>query len=454
MQFAPERHTSTTRGFSPLQTAVRTTIGVGCVVALCAWLVGSAKAEDWPQWRGVHRDGKWNETGLIETFKTDQIPHKWSVPIASGYSGPTVAAGRVYVTDRLVQPTQKERVLCFAEETGEKLWAYEYDCPYVSVGYQAGPRASVTVDAGKAYALGTMGNLHCFDAGSGKLLWQHDLNTEYEIRMPIWGIASAPLIDGDVVVIQVGGRNACLVGFDKNTGSERWTALAGDRASYAAPIMIRQAGKPVMVCWTGEHLAGLNAQTGQVYWKHSFKPEKMVISIATPVFEQDRLFVTSFYDGSLMLKLNSDHLAAELLWKRAGEDERNTDALHSIMSTPLMRGDFVYGVDSYGELRCLDATNGDRLWENKKATPPNRWSNIHMVEQGDRVWMFNEAGELVICRLSPQGFDEISRAKLIEPTLEQLRRRNGVCWAHPAFANRHVFVRNDNSLVCASLEAE
>ena len=74
-----------------------------------------------------------------------------------------------------------------------------------------------------------------------------------------------------------------------------------------------------------------------------------------------------------------------------------------------------------------------------------------MVRNGDHTWMFNERGELLIGQLSPEGFKEISRAKLIEPTRDQLSQRGGVCWSHPAFAYRHVFARNDVALVCASL---
>jgi outer membrane protein assembly factor BamB len=111
----------------------------------------------------------------------------------------------------------------------------------------------------------------------------------------------------------------------------------------------------------------------------------------------------------------------------------------------------VFGVDSYGELRCLRADTGERVWENQTATPRARWSNIHMVRQENRIWMFNERGELIIAKLSPAGFEEISRAKFIEPTTDQLDQRGGVCWSHPAFANKHVFARNDKQLVCASL---
>ena len=285
------------------------------------------------------------------------------------------------------------------------------------------------------------------------MLWKKDLDAAYAIRMPAWGIAAAPLVYRNLVIIQVGGENACLVAFDKRTGEEAWKAL-DDRASYSAPIIIQQAGRDVLIAWTGDHVAALEPLTGKLHWKHPFQPTRMVINIATPVLEDGRLFVTSFYDGSLLLKLDQDSLAAKAVWRRLGPDEQKTDALHSIMATPVFEGDYIYGVDSYGELRCLEAATGDRVWEDRTATPPNRWSNIHMVRNGDRFWMFNEAGELVIGKLSPQGFQEIDRAKLIDPTREQLRRRDGVCWAHPAYADRHVFARNDEELICTSLAAQ
>jgi outer membrane protein assembly factor BamB len=422
-------------------------------------------ADDWPQWRGPNRDGVWRETGIIDKFGDKQltadkrIKLAWQQPVSAGYSGPTVAEGRVFVTDRVADPKQIERIHCFEAASGKKLWTHEYERDYVGVGYPAGPRACVTIAEGRAYALGAMGDLHCLAAADGKVLWKKDLFADYEIKIPIWGVSAAPLIEGDLVILHIGGRDACIVALDAKTGEQRWTALS-DRASYAAPIIIEQAGKRVLVCWTGDNVAGLDPATGKVHWKHSFPPQKMVIGISTPVVEQDRLFVTSFYDGSLMLKLDPDKLAAEKLWKRVGRSERpgDTDALHSIIATPLAEGDHLYGVDSYGELRCLDAKTGDRLWENKTATATARWSNIHMVRQGERVWMFNEAGELIISRLSPKGYEETSRAKLLDPTTEQLRQRRpgyvGVCWSHPAFASKHVFARNDKEIVCASLAAE
>jgi outer membrane protein assembly factor BamB len=426
-------------------------LGPLTAVLLVGFGVGAA-ADDWPQWRGANRDGVWRETGLVQKFEKPQLDAKWRVPIGAGYCGPTVAGGRVFLMDR-VADQDLERVLCFEAETGKPAWTHTYTAPYGGIGYQAGPRASVTVHEGRAYALGAIGNFTCLDAATGRVVWSRDLNKEYQIRMPVWGISAAPLIEGDLVITQIGGEGeACLLALDRKTGQERWKALP-DQAAYSPPIIVQQADRRVMIAWTGDRVVGMDPQTGKLHWDAPFPSRQVVIAIATPVVEKNEVFLTSFYQGSLMLRLKQDSLGVEKVWERRGQNERSTDALHSIISTPIRLGDYIYGVDSYGELRCLDAKTGDRVWESQAAVPRARWSTIHFVQNGDRVWMFNERGELIIARLSPRGYEEISRAKLIDPTLEQLRERGGVCWTHPAFANQHVFVRNDKELVCASLKA-
>ena len=421
-------------------------------LALGYW-TGLAQGDDWPQWRGPGRDGVWRETGIISTFKEPEIARKWTVPISSGYSGPTIASGRVYVTDRVVEPEQRERVHCFDWETGQLLWSHSYPRTYVDVGYTAGPRASVTVAADRAYALGAMGDLHCFDAATGRVVWKRDMLADYAIRMPIWGISAAPLVHGKLVILQIGGEGKCLVALDRETGAERWSALP-DRASYSAPILIEQASRPVLVCWTGDNVAGLNPDTGDVYWLHPFEPTRMVIGTATPVFDGQRLFVSSFYDGSLMLRVNPRETSVERTWRILGPSETKTEALHCMISTPFLQDNEVYGFDSYGEFRCLDSQTGARLWESQQPVPKARWSTVHTVRNGADLWMFNERGELLRGRVSRAGFEEFTRAKLIHPTQEQLRQRGGVCWAHPGYAYRHVFARSDEELVCASLAAE
>lgn len=423
------------------------------MILLLAALLPSlgVQGDDWPQWRGPTRDGVWREAAVLKTLP-DVLEPRWRVPIGAGYSGPTVCSGRVYVMDRVEEPQEIERVHCFAWETGESLWTHEYACSYAGVSYQAGPRCSVLVKDGLAYSLGTMGNLFCFDAGSGEVAWQKDLGKEYAIEMPIWGIAAAPVIEGDLLIVPVSGKGAYLVAFDKNSGAEKWSAFS-DRGNYSAPIVIDQAGGRVLVCWSGDRVLGVDPATGALRWEYPLKSKNMPLGVSSPLLHGDKLFITGFYDGCALLRLDPDELQIEELWRRRGRNELRTDGLHSIISTPIAIGEHLYGVDSYGEFRCLALADGSRVWEDRTAVPRGRWATIHFVKNGERIWMFNERGELLIATLSPDGFEEIDRARLLEPTRAQLNQRGGVCWSHPAFAYRHVFARNDKELVCADLRA-
>ena len=280
------------------------------IAILCGLLLTMpVAAAEWPQWRGPQSDGVWRETGIVSTLP-DTLTPRWKALIASGYTSPTVADGRVYVMDRLTKPEQVERVHCFDAQTGKLIWSHQYRREYRDVGYTAGPRASVIIRGGLAYALGTMGDLHVYDTASGDITWQRDLNAEYEIYMPIWGIAASPLIYEYLVIVHIGGEDACLVAFDRKSGEERWRSLT-DQASYATPVLVEQADQPVLVVLTGDNVVGLEPASDAVYWRHPFPPKQMVISIATPVVANNRLFVTSFFDGALVLRLLSDSLAVE-----------------------------------------------------------------------------------------------------------------------------------------------
>jgi outer membrane protein assembly factor BamB len=176
------------------------------------------------------------------------------------------------------------------------------------------------------------------------------------------------------------------------------------------------------------------------------------LSIPTPRQQGDLLFITSFYNGPIMLRLARDKPAATVLWRGKSNSERNTDGLHSIMCTPFFEGDHIYGVCSYGQLRCLKGATGERVWETFEATTGGkevRWANAFLVKNGDRFFLPNEKGELIIARLTPDGYEEISRAHLLEPTNTAAGR--DVVWSHPAFANRSIYARNDKELVCVSL---
>jgi outer membrane protein assembly factor BamB len=444
-------------------------------------LVGAAaRADDWPQWLGPQRDGTWRENGLLDKFPATGPVIRWRTPIGAGYSGPAVSQGRVYITDRMLPPGKTnpgdafgrdevpgtERVLCLEEASGKILWKYEYPCPY-QISYPAGPRTTPVVSGGKVYTLGAMGDLLCLDAQSGKVLWSKNFLRDYEISVPMWGFAASPLLDGNRLICLVGGSGSVAVAFDKDTGKEIWRALSAREPGYAPPMIYDIAGKRQLIIWSPEAVNSLNPETGEVYWSQPFGSQKIgggkvmlkaALSIPTPRLMGDLLFVTAFYDGPLMLKLATNWPGAEVLWQGKSHSELpdKTDGLHSIIPTPVLKDGYIYGVCSYGELRCLDAKTGQRIWSTRQPTGGEevRWANAFLVPQGDRFILFNEHGDLIIARLSPKGYQEVSRANILTPTNTMAGppgRR--VIWSHPAFADRCVFARNDQEMVCVSMAA-
>lgn len=410
-------------------------------------------SDDWPQWRGPQRDGVWRETGTLTRFDAEDLKPVWSSAVGAGYSGPTVQGNRVYVTSRLEEPEQVEQVHCVDRLTGREIWKFVYPCEYSNIGYPLGPRASVLISGGKAYALGAMGHFHCLDAASGELLWKKDLVAGYGTNMPIWGIAASPLADEERVYLQVGGTDGSgMVAFDKESGEELWRSLEST-ASYSAPRFIQNGNRRQILAWTGDWFATLDPETGEVAWKHPFKRARMIINVADPVVDPETgsVFFTSFYDGSYLFAMNPGSGGLDLLWERRGRSEVHTDALHSIISTPVIRGEYIYGLDSHGEFRCLRLDNGDRVWSEQSLVEKGRWGTAFLVQQRDLTWIFTENGELILGRLSPEGFTRISSAFIIEPTTFLPRRSGNILWSHPAFAHKHIFVRNDRELISIDL---
>jgi outer membrane protein assembly factor BamB len=421
-------------------------------------------ADDWPQWLGPQRDAVWRESGIIEKFPTNGPPVRWRASIGGGYAGPVVANGRVYVADRrLAQETSNpadpfdrgvirggERVLCLSEADGQVLWKYEYECPY-TISYPAGPRVAPLVSQGKVYTLGAEGNLFCLDATDGKVLWSHEFKKDYGIKAPMWGFAGHPLLDGNRLICLVGGAGSTAVAFDKDTGKELWRALSAEEPGYSSPVIYEAGGTRQLILWHPEAANALDPETGAVYWSVPFK-SRAGMTLATPRKLGDQLFFTAFYSGSLMLRLDSAKPAAAVAWRTLKVNEKDTTHLNAVMCTPFLEDGYIYGVCSYGQLRCLKMETGERVWETFQATTSGeavRWANAFIVKNGDRFFLFNEKGDLIIAKLSPRGYEEISRAHLLEPTNKDCGRF--VVWSHPAFANRHVYARNDREIICADL---
>lgn len=415
----------------------------------------SATSDDWPQWGGPERDLVWREDGLLaklpEPGDDGLLPRVWSTPIGEGYSGPAVANGRVFITDIVDRRASRgtERILCLDADTGKVLWKHSWPVLY-TVSYPAGPRSTPVIDSGRVYVVGAMGDMFCLDEQTGEVLWKKDFVKDYKTRLPIWGMVASPLVDRDQLITLVGGEDALVVSFDKTTGKELWTSLDDNEVGYAPPVIFTFKGVRQLVVWHPSHVSSLNPKSGEVLWQIPYRVQAG-LTIPTPRKHDDRLFLTSFYNGPRMLEV--DGKSAKILWKGDSDSERQTDGVHSIISTPVFTSSHIYGVDSYGHLRCLDAKTGKRIWETLEATGEGRWWNAFLVphEPTGRYYIHNEQGDLILANLSPEGYEEIARAKLVEPT-RPVRRRKTI-WSHPAFAMRSVFARNDKEIVRVDLSA-
>jgi outer membrane protein assembly factor BamB len=419
----------------------------------------AGRADDWPQWGGPQRDLVWREEGIVDRLPTVNedgvLPRVWSVPIGPGYTGPAVADGRVFCLDR--DPDKNtERVYCLDAATGDEQWHHEYPAPY-TISYPLGPRATPTVDGDRVYTLGAMGHLICFDVASGRPLWKKDLPSEVNAKLPIWGMAGAPLVEGDNLIVLAGGQpDGLVIALDKRTGEERWRALDDEGVGYCSPVILKLGERRELIVWHPEALSALNPADGHVLWEVPYSVQAgMTITTPRAVLSQygkQRLLVTTFYNGPLMIELDDHGTSPEVIWRsKPGNSETENDSLHAVMCTPILTPQYVFGVGSYGELRCLNADTGKIEWETREPTGRGRWWNAFLVPQEDRVFVCNEQGELIIARLSSEGYEELDRAKLIEPT-QPIQRRMTV-WSHPAFAMQSVFARNDKELVRVNLAA-
>jgi outer membrane protein assembly factor BamB len=438
-------------------------------------LAAPALAADWPQWLGPNRDANWTETGLVEKFPGGGPKVLWRKSLGGGYAGPAVGGGKVYVTDRALAKGEKEddnpfkpsnskgqeRVTCFDAATGKRLWQFAYDCRY-RIQYPAGPRATPVVHKGKVYTLGAMGDLYCLDAEKGTKLWHVDFKKAYKASPQEWGFSAHPLIDGDRLICLV-GRDPAVVAFDKDTGKEKWKALTADSgAGYCPPVIYTFGKRRDLVIWHPAAVVGLDPATGQERWSHEWDIQAG-LSVSMPrQVGSNRLFLTSFYNSSRLLEVTGgDRPEVKLVWRNKGRSEqpKDTDGLHSIIPTPYVKGGHVYGVCSYGELRCLDLKDGKRKWTDLTATgiggKRERWANAFLIANGERFFLFNEKGDLIIAKLTPEGYKEIDKAHILDPTGElasgRFTKPRLVLWSHPAFAGKVMYARNDKEIVAVSL---
>ncbi|MCI0637768.1 MAG: PQQ-binding-like beta-propeller repeat protein [Gemmataceae bacterium] len=272
------------------------------------------------------------------------------------------------------------------------------------------------------------------------ILWEGS-ETDYKIE---WSPGTpSPLIEGNLLILFIGVKPGTgVVAFHKDTGKEVWKAL-DETLTFSSPIMITSGGKRQLIVWTQASVTSLDPATGKTYWRQRlFTTADYAVS--TPVFHKDRLLI-----GGLMFQLDADRPAASILWPESNAPARR---ILSHTSTALFRGDHLFSAKSSGQLICLEASTGKQVWETAKVTDLKNGASIHLTPNGDSVLLYTDRGELIRAELTAQGYKEISRVAVLEPTFPFAGRK--VNWSPPAFANRHIFVRSGKELICASLTAK
>lgn len=423
-------------------------------------ITSAARADDWPQWMGPKRDNVWREDGILDKFPKGGPKVVWRTPIAAGYAGPAVANGKVFVTDRVLgkgaanpddpfdtkdKVSSTERVLCLDQKTGKELWKHEYDCPY-QISYPAGPRCTPTVHEGKVYTLGAMGNLICFEADSGKVVWQKELLKEYKTKPALWGYASHPFIDGKKLVTLVGGEGSHVVAFDKDTGKELWKAGNYPAQGYSPVTIIEAGGKRQMIVCAPKAVYSVNPETGEKYWATPYS-EDFGYAVMTPVKVGDHLFVAGYPQKNLLVKLAADKPGVEVVYN----NKKNT-AVYPGAVQPFLVDNILYGYDDSGIMYAVEMPSGKRLWEEMGPVggeKPKGSETAFMVKNGDRFFFFVETGHLAIGKLTTKGYEEIDRAKVLEPTNAAFGRK--VVWCAPAYSDKRAYIRNDKEIIAVDL---
>ncbi len=405
------------------------------VTLLLCW--SFAEAGDWPQWLGPNRDGASSEK--VAPWKE---PPKvlWRRQVGEGNSSPVIANGRVFLHAK-VRDDDAEELLTVDTRTGKLLWDEAYPRSAFKSRFGNGPRGTPAVAGNHVYTFGITGVLTCFDVIARNRVWQVDTLKEFGATNLFFGMSCSPLVDGGRVLVNVGGKGASVVAFDKDTGKVVWKSR-DDGASYSSPIVFGEGKERQVVFLTQQGLVSLNPADGSLFWKFPLI-DKLFESSTTPIRAGETLLASSITFGSVGLQLDTKDGKPEAtqLWK-------NKD-LTCYFSTPVPVGpDHIYMVTGndplaifhQATLHCIEAKTGKDLWSKPKVVGKYHAS---LLRTGDnKLLMLEEAGNLVLLDPNPKEYRELARSKVC-----------GETWAHPALANGKLYIRDDKELICLQLAA-
>jgi outer membrane protein assembly factor BamB len=381
---------------------------------------------DWPQWRGPTRDGvvgaalpgRWPET----------LTKRWETPVGTGHASPAVAGDRVVV---IAREGDQEVVRAIDLASGKEIWRAAYPAPFevnpAARSHGPGPKSTPAIAQGRVFTLGIGGILSAFDLASGKLLWR----VPAPAVLPDYGTASSPLVDGNTVIVHVGGyENGALTAFDAATGKPRWQ-WTGDGPGYGSPIVATFGGVRQVIAQTQKLLVGLDASTGSLLWQMPFTTE-FDQNAFTPVVFEDLLIVGGIDWPLTAIRPKVD----DGTW--IGETAWTNPQTPMFMSSPVLIGGTIYGLTmrSSGQFVAVDAATGRTLW----STPGREGENASIL--GSRSWLLASTteGTLVVARTSREKYEQVRRYQIAESAV----------WAHPAVAGTSIIVKDVDKLICWS----
>lgn len=424
-----------------------------------------ATGSDWPGFLGPLGTSVSPERGILSPWPRAGLRLVWHKQLGIGYGMPSISRGRLFLFDRL---GNNARLSCLQSETGEFLWKFEYPTAYADYyGYNNGPRCCPIVDDDRVYTYGAEGMLHCVRAVDGHLVWKVDTQAEFGVVQNFFGVASAPVVEGNLLLAQVGGsppgteqvpfpnlkgNQSGVVAFDKYTGKVVYR-VTNELASYAGPVLATINGRRWCFVFARNGLLGLEPASGRVDFHFPWR-SRLVESVnaSNPVVVGDRVFISETYGpGSALLRVKPG--GYEVLWTDA--DKARDKSMQSHWSTPIYHEGYVYGCsgrhESNAELRCIELATGKVMWSQK-----NLWRTSLLMVDGHLLCL-GEDGQLRLLKVNPQRYEEVSHLQPQpgrKPSEDPASLLEYPCWAAPILAHGLLYVRSKDQLLCLELIPE
>jgi outer membrane protein assembly factor BamB len=391
--------------------------GLILLFALAGQVMAQAGA-NWPQWRGPNRDGVSKETGLLKQWPAEGPPLLWKASGAGrGYSSFSVANGRLYT---MGLRGDREFVIAFDVANGKEAWATPHGGAFRN-DRGDGPRGTPTVDGDRVYALGGNGDLSAFEAKTGKVIWSKNVLREFGGSNIQWGISESPLVLGNKVLVNAGGRNASIVALNKADGAVLWKSQS-DEAGYSSAIPLQVNGGTQVVFFTAQRAVGLDVNDGRLLWEYA-KPSNNVANVATPIARANRVFISSDYGtGGGVVEIKPDGKAQEIYFTK---DMRNHH------SSSILVGDHLYGFSS-AVLTAMKFDTGEIAWRDRSVGKGS------LVFADGHLYAFSEGGVVGLIEATPEGYREKGRFRIQQDSLPT--------WAHPVVAGGRLYLRDQDTI--------